>query len=176
MAHALQTLVVAVPVVLVKHIMSEPAVTFFAEQTLPLAEDVMRFKHLRHLPVIDDDSRLVGLLTHRDILAAQISTLSGLTEAQRRARQEDVTVRQVMTRDIWTVSPDALASGAGRTLLDHTYGCLPVVDDDHRLVGIVTERDYLRFAIKTLQLHDGVPVDAAPEYQTELIRLTRRAA
>lgn len=148
-ARALQTPGLAVPVVLVKHIMSEPAVTFFPEQTLPLAEDVMRYKHLRHLPVIDDDRRLVGLLTHRDLLAAQISTLSGLTEAQRRARQEDVTVRQVMTRDIWTVAPGALASVAGRTLLDHVYGCLPVVDDEHRLVGIVTERDYLRFAIKT---------------------------
>ncbi len=164
------------PVVLVKHIMSEPVVTFFAEQTLPLAEDVMRFKHLRHLPVIDDDRRLVGLLTHRDILAAQISTLTGLTESQRRARQEDVTVRQVMSRDIWTVAPDALASVAGRTLLEHTYGCLPVVDEEHRLVGIVTERDYLRFAIKTLQMHDGVPADAEPAYQSELRRLTRRAA
>jgi len=48
----------------------------------------------------------------------------------------------------------ALASVAGLTLLDHKYGCLSVVDDDHRLVGIVTERDYLRFAIKMLQMHD----------------------
>jgi CBS-domain-containing membrane protein len=40
--------------VLAKDIMSAPVITFFAEQTLPLAEDVMHFKHLRHLPVIDD--------------------------------------------------------------------------------------------------------------------------
>ncbi|MBA3460106.1 MAG: CBS domain-containing protein, partial [Deltaproteobacteria bacterium] len=39
-------------------------------------------------------------------------------------------------------------------LLDHKYGCLPVVDGERRLVGIVTERDYLRFAIKMLQVHD----------------------
>jgi len=135
---------------LVRHIMSAPVITFFAEQSLPLAEDVMHLKHLRHLPVIDDEGRLVGLLSHRDLLAAQASTLAGFTPQQRRARDEDVRVRQVMTRDVWTVSPDARASVAGRTLLDHRFGCLPVVDADHRLVGIVTERDFLRFAIAML--------------------------
>lgn len=145
--------------------MSEPAVTFFAEQTLPLAEDVMRFKHLHHLPVIDDDRRLVGLVTYSDLLAAQPSSLTGLSEVERRARQDDIKVQQIMTRDVWTVHATTLASVAGRTLLDHHYGCLPVVDEDHRLVGIVTERDYLRFAIKTLQQHDGT-VDAAPAMRT----------
>ncbi len=134
--------------------MSSPVVTFFAEQTLPLAEDVMRFKHHRHLPVIDDDHRLVGLVTHRDLLRAQPSALIGFTEPERRARQADIRVDQIMEREVWTVGLDTLASVAGRTLLDHKYGCLPVLDDDRRLVGIVTERDYLRFAVKMLQMHD----------------------
>ncbi len=142
----------------VRHIMSQPVVTFFAEQTLPLAEDVMRFKHLRHLPVIDDERRLVGIVTHHDLLAAQISTLSGLSDEERRARQEDVKIRQVMTHDVWSVHLDTLASIAGQTLLDHHYGCLPVVDEHHVLVGIVTARDYLRFAIKALQMHDPAEV------------------
>lgn len=141
------------PPALVKHIMSSPVITLFAEQTLPLAEDVMRYKHLRHLPVIDDDRRLVGLVSHRDILRAQISSLVGLTPEQRRARQDDVKVSTLMTRDVWTVTPETLASVAGRTLLDHRFGCLPVVDGD-RLVGILTERDFLRFAVKALELHD----------------------
>jgi len=143
-----------VTAVLVKHIMSSPVVTFFAEQTLPHAEDVMRFKHHRHLPVVDDDNRLVGIVTHRDLLRAQPSTLIGLSETERRARQADVRVEQIMEREIWTVGLETLASVAGQTLLDHKFGCLPVVDDDRRLVGIVTERDYLRFAIKMLQMHD----------------------
>jgi CBS domain-containing membrane protein len=142
------------PRVLVKHLMSTPVVTLFAEQTLPLAEDVMRFKHLRHLPVIDDAGRLVGLVSHRDLLRAQLSSLTGFTPDQRRARQEDVKISELMTRDIWTVAPDALASVAGQTLLDHKFGCLPVIDADRQLVGIVTERDYLRVAIKALELHD----------------------
>jgi CBS domain-containing membrane protein len=142
------------PPVLVKHIMSSPAVSLFAEQTLPLANDIMRYKHLRHLPVTDEHGTLVGLVSHRDILRAQISSLTGLTETERRARQEHVKVAQIMTRDVWTAGPDAYASNAGRLLLDHRFGCLPVVDVAGRLIGIVTERDYLRFAIKAIELHD----------------------
>lgn len=133
--------------------MTVEVVTFFAEQTLPLADDVMRIHKFRHLPVIDSQRRLVGLVTQRDLLRGQISILAGLTEDERRARQGDVRIFQLMTRDVWTVRPDALASHAGRTLLDHRFSCLPVTDDDRVLRGIVTERDFLRFAIKTLE-HD----------------------
>ena len=123
----------------VKHIMTAPVVTLFAEQTLPLVEDIMAHRHLRHLPVIDDEQRLVGLVSHRDLLAAQISNLTGLSDEQRRARQEEVRARDVMTRDVWRVQPDTLASVAGRMLLDHAFGCLPVVSETDRLLGIVTE-------------------------------------
>src|SRR5690349_14785958 len=112
--------------VLVKHLMKSPVVSLFAEQTVPLAEDIMRFKHIRHLPVIDDEGHLVGLVSHRDLL---------------RARKPDLRVCDLMTRDVWTVTPDTLASVAGSTLGDHRFGCLPVVDARNVVVGIVTEHD-----------------------------------
>ena len=134
--------------------MKSPVITLFAEQTLPLAEDIMKLKHLRHLPVVDDEGRLVGLVSHRDILRAQISSLAGLSASERRTRQSDVKISQLMTRDVWTAGPDAFASNAGQTLLDHKFGCLPVIDASGRLVGIITERDYLRFAVKAIEMHD----------------------
>jgi CBS-domain-containing membrane protein len=137
---------------LVKDIMTRDVVTFFAEQTLPLAEDVMRIHRFRHLPVIDNDRRLVGLITHRDLLRGQISVLTGLTPEQRRVRHEEMKVSQLMTTDVWTVGEDTLASHAGQTLLDHKFGCLPVVDVTGVLVGIITERDFLKFAIKAIEL------------------------
>ena len=104
--------------------------------------------------MIDTNRRLVGLITQRDVLRGQISVLVGLSEAERRARQEELRVSTLMTRDVWTVTPDTLASHAGRTLLDHKYSCLPVVDEDRVLRGIVTERDFLRFSIKAREVHD----------------------
>jgi CBS domain-containing membrane protein len=134
----------------VRDLMSSQVVTLFAEQTLPLAQDIMTYKHVRHLPVVDEDQQLLGLVSHRDLLRAQISSLSGLSEPQKRARIEEVRVRQIMTRDVWTVSPETLASVAGRTLLDHKFGCLPVVDARHRLIGIITERDFLKAALAAI--------------------------
>jgi len=134
--------------------MTGAVVTLFAEQTLPVAEDIMRFKHLRHLPVVDDVQRLVGLVSHRDILRAQVSSLVGFTASERRAREDHVRVSHIMTRDVWTATPDTLASTAGTLLLDHAFGCLPVVDVDRRLVGIVTERDFLKLAVKAIAMHD----------------------
>ncbi len=142
------------PTVLVKHLMTSPVVTFFAEQSIPLAEEVMRLKHIRHLPVIDEARRLVGLVSHRDLLAAQISSRSGLTHEQRQAVQETVLVGHIMTPDVWSVRPDVNASVAAATMLDHKFGCLPVVDEHGVLVGIITEHDFLRFATKVLENTD----------------------
>jgi CBS domain-containing protein len=138
------------PTLLVKDLMSTPVVSLFTEQSLPLVEDIMTFKHIRHLPVVDPVGRLVGLVSHRDLLRAQISTLTGLTNGQRRARQADVVVRDIMTIDVWTVTPHTTAAAAARTLADHRIGCLPVVDSDSTLAGIITERDFLMYALQSL--------------------------
>jgi CBS domain-containing protein len=143
------------PPVRVSHIMTAKVVTFFEEQTLPLAEEVMENKRFRHLPVVATDGSLVGLVTRTDIDRAQISALVGLNERERRARQSDVQVRQLMSRGILTVGPRTLASEAAQLLLDHRIGCLPVVDEFGILRGIVTERDFLRFAHKMLAMHDA---------------------
>ena len=155
------------PPVRVKHIMTRKVITFFEEQTLPLAEEIMEARHFRHLPVVGTDGRLVGLVTQSDIFQAQISVLVGLTEAERRARQSEVQIRQIMTRGVLTVSPETLASEAAQLLLIHHIGCLPVVDEYEVLRGIVTERDFLRLAEKTLAMHDGERDDERDSIPTE---------
>jgi CBS domain-containing membrane protein len=55
-----------------------------------------------------------------------------------------------MHRDVVTVSPDLPVSKAARILLENKYGCLPVVDDEHKLVGIVTEADFLHLTVQLL--------------------------
>ena len=138
--------------------MTSPVVSLLADQTLPLVEDIMSFKHVRHLPVVDEAGRLRGLVSHRDLLRAQISTLSFLTGDQRRASQEDVRVRELMTHNISIVKPNTPASIAGEMLAAHGFGCLPVVDEQDVVVGIITERDFLRYAMKALE----ATTDTAP--------------
>ena len=135
---------------LVKHIMSTRVVSLFAEQSLPLAGDIMEFKHVRHLPVIDETNRLVGIVSDRDLLGAQISSLTKIGAADRREMLEHTSVAQVMTVDVWTAGAEMTAANAGRLLLEHRFSCLPVVDDAGQLIGIVTERDLVKLAVTAL--------------------------
>jgi CBS domain-containing protein len=132
---------------LVEDLMTAPVVSLLADQPVPLAGDIMRFKHIRHLPVVDTEGHVVGLVSHRDLLR-----WADLAAELRRERRDDLRVDQMMTRGVWTVRQDMPAADVGRTMLDRKLGCAPVVDADGRIVGIVTDSDFLRVAVAAIEI------------------------
>ena len=88
----------------------------------------------------------MGLITHRDIMSAQFSKLATLDSDSRRVMQAGMKIADVMSEDVWTVMPDVPLAKAAQMLADHKFGCLPVVDDTYRLVGILTEADFVTYA------------------------------
>ena len=113
--------------------------------TLAAAREQLERGHIRHLPVVDGDNRLVGLVTHRNILAAWMS--HGRPDRELPAVVAgEVPVEMVMERDVLTVDEETSAARAAELLELYKFGCLPVVDSQHRLVGIITEADFVRFA------------------------------
>jgi CBS domain-containing protein len=100
---------------------------------------VLRF---RHLPVTDGN-RLIGLLTERDLLRLSTSNLLPHRAQQDEALLGRFLVRDVMVRDIVTVSPETPVTAAAKLLLDRRLGCLPVVNAANELVGIVTSSDFV---------------------------------
>ena len=112
------------------------------ENLLDVARDMNRY-HLRHLPVVDG-KKLVGLVSHRDLLRFASSQLDpqALSGAHDQSVGENTFVRNVMTRQVQTATPSTTVSQAARLLIDHRFGCLPVIENDE-LVGIVTEHDLL---------------------------------
>jgi CBS domain-containing protein len=90
---------------------------------------------LRHLPVIDRERRVVGLVSDRDLL---------------RSTAQPASVASVMTRDVRAIGPDTLAIDAVEHLLRSKHGALPVVDAQGVLVGIVTSTDFLELARRAL--------------------------
>jgi CBS domain-containing membrane protein len=135
----------------VRDLMTAPVFTLTAMQSLPLAESMMGLHHVRHIPVVDADGRVVGLVTHRDLLGAKISSLAPLSEDERSELQLRVPVARIMRRDVWTISPDAHAISAARIMREHRFGCLPVVERE-RLVGIISEADLLALVTESLSL------------------------
>lgn len=138
----------------VRDLMTQEVITLFEEQTLPFADDVMKLRRIRHLPVIDEEGVLVGLVTHRDVLKAQVSYVSFMQGGDKGSMNLEIPARQVMTRDVWTVGPNTSAHEAGQLLCDHAFSCLPVVEPGRRLVGILTDRDFLKFALEVLERFD----------------------
>jgi CBS domain-containing membrane protein len=139
---------------LVRNIMTTPVEFLSVGDSLDLARHLMKAGRIRHLPVIDGDERLIGLITHRKLLAAWVSHGDPKHEKPREIARE-IPVDMLMETDVVTIGPDAPAAEAARLLETWKIGCLPVVDGG-KLVGIVTEADFVRFARKLLeQPHAG---------------------
>jgi CBS domain-containing protein len=110
---------------------------------IDLAASLMEWEHLKHVPVEDDDGRLVGLVSSRAFLRL---IARGLSNHQ----PETVPIAEIMKTNLVTVTPDTPTVEAIATMRDQRVGCLPVVQDG-RLVGIVTEHDFLEVAGKLLE-------------------------
>jgi CBS domain-containing protein len=105
------------------------------DDLVDLAASVMDWRHIRHVPVEDEEGRLVGLVTHRALLRLLIRR----TQTQ---NTDQLIVREIMKADPITVSSTTPTLDALELMRHNKVGCLPVVDDG-RLVGIVTSFDFL---------------------------------
>ncbi len=124
-------------------IMKRDVVSIDMDAPLSEALELCMGRRIRHLPVTDDEGRLVGILTDRDIryyLSPRLGTISE-NSADRATLERRVHV--VMVRKIVVGTPDMSLAAAARKMLDHRVGSLPVVDSEHKIVGIVTANDFL---------------------------------
>ena len=138
----------------VRNIMSTPVEFLSVGDSLDLARHLMKAGRIRHLPVIDGDEHLIGLVTHRKLLATWVGHGDPVHERPREIARE-IPVDMLMETDVMTIGPDAPAAEAARLLETWKIGCLPVVDGG-KLVGIVTEADFVHFARKLLERPHGV--------------------
>jgi len=117
-----------------------------ANDRLDLADQIMQLGRVRHMPVLDADGRVIGIVSHRDLLETSLSRLLAIEPAERRAFLGSVEIAQVMTRQVETIEPETTLARAAERMLRHRIGCLPVVGRDGVMIGILTETDLLRCA------------------------------
>lgn len=123
-----------------KDLMSVPATAVAPGDSLHVADGIMSMGAVRHLPVVSG-GRLVGVLSHRDILRAP-GLLSPSLDSTRTVLKA-LRVEDVMSTPALTIGADASVQEAAKLLLKNRVGCLPVLDGG-RLAGIVTTSDLLR--------------------------------
>ncbi|HET8783570.1 MAG TPA: CBS domain-containing protein [Pyrinomonadaceae bacterium] len=131
--------------------MSTDLFTVKPDDLIDLAASVMDWRHIRHVPVEDEEGRLVGLITHRNLLRV-------LNIGNRTNSDAPTTVREVMIENPVTVSPSISSLEAIQIMRDNRVGCLPVVENN-QLMGIVTSYDFLEASARLFQQHLAAPVD-----------------
>lgn len=141
----------------VKDIMTTEVFVLHAAQTLELVRSLMRIKHVRHVPIVDPDHTFVGLMTHRDLLEQTISYLAEIDEKEQEYLDRHIHIVNIMKTDVLTADPEMDICSAITLLLEHKYGCLPVVSDG-KLVGIVTEADFLNLTLELMRKSDSTCV------------------
>jgi CBS domain-containing membrane protein len=131
----------------VSDVMTREVVTLDRNERLIHADDVMRLGRIRHLPVIDNDGALVGIISQRDLFhSGLVQALGYGTHAQRKAL-DMVVVKEAMKSEVFTIAPDALLSAAAGLMLERKIGCLVVIENQ-KISGILTESDFVKLAVE----------------------------
>lgn len=128
---------------LVKDYMATDVITVDADESLRLAEDIMDMGRIRHLPVMRA-GKLVGIVSQRDLFRASLSTLLHHRRADVELFEHSVNVAEIMSDKVITVTPETPLKEAAGIMLTKKIGCLPVVDENDSLLGLITETDALR--------------------------------
>jgi len=128
----------------VRDFMTPNVVTVRPDDTIAKAYELMLDNRFRHLVVVDRDGDLIGLLTHRDLLRHALIERTGLPLSLQRNVMRRIRVEEVMTSEVETAEPGQWLQEVALVMFENKYGCLPVVEGT-RVVGILTEADFVRF-------------------------------
>jgi acetoin utilization protein AcuB len=150
-----------------------------AHPDLPVVEALnqMRQARIRRMPVVDKHGKLVGIVSDRDLLQASPSSATSLSVWEITYLLSRITVHEVMTKSVITVTEDTPLEDAARIMADSKIGGLPVVRDG-ALVGIITETDLFKLFLELLGARErGVRVTViVPNEPGEVAKVTRAIA
>jgi acetoin utilization protein AcuB len=137
----------------------------------------MREEKVRRFPVVDNDGKLVGIVSEKDLLYAAPSPATSLSIYELHYLYSRLTVAQVMTRDVITVGENDPLEEAARIMADNKIGGLPVTRGD-KLVGIITETDVFKTFMEMMGARDqGIRLTLlCPDQRGELAALTGAVA
>lgn len=131
---------------LVRDLMTENPFTLSANDNLVTLYDMMDEKHIRHVPVVDNEGDLLGLVTHRDLVRSALHVDAELPVSHQRQMLRGIKIEEIMAPEVETIDPEMNLLDAAQMMLENKFGCLPVVEGDH-LVGIITESDFVKHYI-----------------------------
>ncbi|HNT24092.1 MAG TPA: CBS and ACT domain-containing protein [Anaerolineales bacterium] len=153
--------------------MKYPVITVAPNVPIIDALNTMKSKHIQRMPVVDKAGKLVGIVSSEDLLNASPSKATSLSVWELNYLISKITVKDVMTKEVLTVTDNTPIEEAARVMVDNKVGGLPVMHEQ-KLVGIITETDLFKIFLKLLgEDEPGLRVTVVvPNRPGELAKLT----
>lgn len=133
----------------VKLWMHSGVITVLPDQTLAEADDLMTSNTIRRIPVVDQEMKVVGIITREDIKNGLPSIVDATIDEITRALARQTKIESFMTRTVITAPPTETLEKVAVIMQKHKIGGIPVVEDDH-LIGIITESDIFKAFVEIL--------------------------
>lgn len=127
----------------VRDLMTRDVVTLERNDKLLMADDVMRLGRIRHVPIVDSDGALAGIVSQRDLFHSGLMKALGYGSHGQRKALDMILIKEAMKTEVITTTPDTKLSSAAQLMLRQKIGCLVVVEDG-KIVGILSESDFVR--------------------------------
>jgi CBS domain-containing protein len=131
---------------LVRDLMTRDVVTLGRNDSLRTVDDVMRLGRIRHMPIVDEDGALAGIVSQRDLFHSGLLRALGFGTRARDQALDSLLVKEAMKSDVVTTTPDTPLAEAAKLMMDRKIGCLVVVDAG-KIAGILTESDFVALAL-----------------------------
>jgi CBS domain-containing membrane protein len=131
---------------LVRDVMTKDVITLGRNDKLSIADDVMKLGRIRHLPIVDDDGVLAGIVSQRDLFYSGLMKALGYGSHAQRNALDLLVLKEAMKTEVTTIAPDAKLSDAAKLMLSRKIGCLIVVESG-KIAGILTESDFVRLHV-----------------------------
>lgn len=138
----------------VEEIMTVDPMTLAVDATLEDAGNLMTQHRIRHIPIVDNEKHLLGLITQRDLLAASIA-LPNAEPSSVHQYESSVSVQEVMREKVASIDESMELRSVAVKMQQTKIGCMPVLRDG-KLVGIITDSDYVGLAINLLEQLDAI--------------------
>jgi CBS domain-containing membrane protein len=131
---------------LVADLMTRDVTTLRRNDTLKSADELMRLGRIRHLPVLDEDGNLAGIVSQRDLFLGGLLRALGYGAHARDKALDGLLVKEAMKTEVLTTTRSTTLRQAAQLMLEHKVGCLVVVEGA-KVVGILTEADFVKLAV-----------------------------
>lgn len=131
--------------------MTRKVLTADKNDSIFTAQEQMKKAGIRHLPVVDDEGRLIGIVTDRDLRSAMpYSLIKHTCDEAEREKLAGMRIEEIMSKSPVTLNPAYTIQDALLMVQEHKVGAFPVVDEDNKLKGILSVRDLLRAFINVM--------------------------